>query len=278
MKKIAFVLLAVACLWQTPAMADNSGTVTWIAEQILVGLRHNLTRPLHRTEPVLATSFVDLKNFDQASSLGIMLGEYVAVGLSRYGYKVTEMRLDQASMVVKPGTGEYILTRHIENLERSPQGKVMLTGTYSLSPDNRLYVTARLVNSSDGTVLSSTLVTARATAPLIELCNQQVEVRVSQDEEEVDLPVEEEIVPEEVEVTPPPRGPYASGDIFLSLNVPDDIRRVQGRLKDLGLYTFRVDGIWGKRSQHALKLFKRVSQLPNPQTWDVETQKKLFYH
>lgn len=280
MKKIAFVLLAV-CLWQTSAVADNRGPVSWITEQVLVGLRQNLTRPLHRTDPVLTTSFVDLNNFDQGSPLGVMLGEYVAVGLTRYGYKVQEIRLDRSNMIVKSQTGEYILTRHVENLEGSPPGKVLLTGTYTLNQDNRLYVTARLVNSMDGSVLSSTLVSVRATNAIRRLCEASLEVR-SQPKAVIDEPKEEiaevESSTPEVEQLPPPRGPYATGDIFLSLNVPDDVRRVQGRLKDLGLYTFRVDGIWGKRSQHALKLFKSVNRLPNPQTWDVETQQKLFYH
>ncbi len=271
MKKIVFLLLTVICFWHTPATAEGLGPVSWITEQLLVGLRHNLTRPLHRTEPILTTSFVPLSNFDQGSPLGIMLGKYVGVGLTRYGYKVTEICLDRSSMLIKPQIGEYIQTRHVDSLENSPQGKVMLTGTYSLTPDNHLYVTASLINSVDGTVLSSTLVTARTTDAIRQLCNQHLEVRPQQKVEPADTETE-------AAAQHPAKGPYASGDIFLSLNVPADVRRVQGRLKDLGLYRSKVDGVWGKKSQYALKLFKSVSQLPNPDTWNIETQKKLFYH
>ncbi len=274
MKKNVFLLLTVLCFWYSPATANGLGPVSWISEQLLIGLRHNLTRPLHRTEPVLATSFVPLSNFDQGSPLGIMLGKYVAVGLTRYGYKVTEICLDRSSILIKPQTGEYILTRHIDSLENAPQGKVMLIGTYSLTPDNHLYVTARLVNSVDGTVLSSTLVTARVTDALRQMCDQRLAVRPQQ-KGKLSSGMASEL---ETDANPAAKGPYASGEIFLSLNVSADVRKVQGRLKDLGLYSSKVDGVWGKKSQHALKLFKSVSQLPNPDTWNIETQKKLFYH
>ncbi len=283
-RKIIFCLLLILC-FVIPGVANAKGMVANIANQVLTELRKNLTRPLHRSEPILSTSFVNLNDFNQGSPLGVMLGDYVSGGLTKFGYKVKEIRLDQTNMIIEPKTGEYVLTRNVSKLDNSPQGKVLLVGTYTISPDQRIYLTARLVDSEDGTILSSALISARANQAIRDLAGQRVDVRaVEAEAKEVAKEIEtkemvEELVKEgsaTVASSAVPQNQYETGQIFLSLNVPDDICRVQGRLKDLGLYTYHVDGIWGKRSQHALQVFKRISQLPDPKVWDLETQKKLF--
>lgn len=294
-RKTFFYLLFAFCL-VIPGIANAQGMVANIADQVLTELRKNLTRPLHRSEPILSTSFVNLNDFNQGSPLGVMLGDYVSGGLTKFGYKVKEIRLDQTNMIIEPKTGEYVLTRNVSKLDSSPQCKVLLVGTYTISPDQRIYLTARLIDSEDGTILSSALISARANQAIRDLAGLGIAVRSEKNEEKIvekqetaevvesaeklkAMEVAEEKMKEEVASvmsSEPLQGPYESGQIFLSLNVPDDICRVQGRLKDLGLYTYHVDGIWGKRSQHALQVFKRISRLPDPKVWDLETQKKLF--
>lgn len=292
-RKTFFYLLFAFCL-VIPGIANAQGMVANIADQVLTELRKNLTRPLHRSEPILSTSFVNLNDFNQGSPLGVMLGDYVSGGLTKFGYKVKEIRLDQTNMIIEPKTGEYVLTRNVSKLDSSPQCKVLLVGTYTISPDQRIYLTARLIDSEDGTILSSALISARANQAIRDLAGQRVDVNAAEvkakesaEKQEVAKVIEEldametakkqmKEVTESVASPVVSQGPYESGQIFLSLNVPDDICRVQGRLKDLGLYTYHVDGIWGKRSQHALQVFKRISRLPDPKVWDLETQKKLF--
>jgi peptidoglycan hydrolase-like protein with peptidoglycan-binding domain len=59
-------------------------------------------------------------------------------------------------------------------------------------------------------------------------------------------------------------------------SVPQDTKKIQTRLAELGLYSGTIDGIWGKGSQASLKSFKKKQSLKNPDKWDKETQLLLF--
>ncbi len=68
----------------------------------------------------------------------------------------------------------------------------------------------------------------------------------------------------------------SSGSVLLDPSSPQDARKIQTRLLELGLYKGQIDGIWGKGSQAALKAFKEQNSLANPDKWDKETQMLLF--
>ena len=74
----------------------------------------------------------------------------------------------------------------------------------------------------------------------------------------------------------PGHHPISSGSIVLDPSEPQDARKIQARLADLGLYEGTIDGIWGKGSRAGLRLFKQEHALKNPYTWDKETQMLLF--
>ena len=85
--------------------------------------------------------------------------------------------------------------------------------------------------------------------------------------------------------TPPPPPPpvsapkyqaLANGETLLNPAVEENAQLIQTRLADLGLYKGPIDGIWGKASQAALRMFKEQNSLVNPQRWDRETQMLLF--
>lgn len=71
-------------------------------------------------------------------------------------------------------------------------------------------------------------------------------------------------------------GPVASGSVFLNPFLKLDARIIQKRLADLGYYTMKIDGAFGKNSQKAVQMFKKDNGLGNNPTWDIRTQKALF--
>jgi len=73
-----------------------------------------------------------------------------------------------------------------------------------------------------------------------------------------------------------PKDPIATGETLLDPAVPQDAEKIQSRLADLGLYKMPVDGIWGKGSRAALKVFKQQNSLGSSDKWDKETQMALF--
>jgi len=70
--------------------------------------------------------------------------------------------------------------------------------------------------------------------------------------------------------------PIENGSVLLNLLAPKDAETIQNRLAALGFYKGSIDGIWGKGSQAALKVFKEKNGLKNPEKWDKETQLLLF--
>ncbi len=68
----------------------------------------------------------------------------------------------------------------------------------------------------------------------------------------------------------------ANGETLLDPAVKENAELIQTRLADLGLYKSPIDGIWGKGSQAALRMFKKQNSLVNPERWDRETQMLLF--
>lgn len=56
----------------------------------------------------------------------------------------------------------------------------------------------------------------------------------------------------------------------------DDARAIQQALKEKGYYTSKVDGLFGKGSQGALREFKKGVMGQDNSQWDMSTQQKLF--
>jgi len=67
-----------------------------------------------------------------------------------------------------------------------------------------------------------------------------------------------------------------SGETVLDPTVPRDAKMIQARLAELGLYRGHVDGVWGRLSRAALKSFKEKNGLGDPESWNKETQIRLF--
>ena len=80
-----------------------------------------------------------------------------------------------------------------------------------------------------------------------------------------------------------PENPYEKAflqtlteEVFLNPAVTKNARLIQKRLAELGFYTMKIDGAFGKGSRRALKAFKQANGLGNNSKWDIRTQKALF--
>jgi len=70
--------------------------------------------------------------------------------------------------------------------------------------------------------------------------------------------------------------PIASGALLLNPSVFEDAKAIQIRLAELGFYKMAIDGMWGRDSRAALRVFKEKNSLKSPEQWDKETQVALF--
>jgi len=132
-----------------PAIADaNLITVNHASAENLVS-----SASLSKEKPVLITSFVDIDNLKQSSTFGRITSEQLGSKLSQLGYPVIEMKL-RSSVFIKELSGEFILSRELKSLSTLHDAQAVLVGTYAVASES-VYVTAKLIRTTDGVILSS---------------------------------------------------------------------------------------------------------------------------
>lgn len=106
------------------------------------------------SDTILVASFVDINDLSKSSLFGRMLAEHVSSRLSQRGYKVIDMRLRTGSVFMEEGKGEFILSRDLREVSKNHNAAAVVVGTYGNSIHG-IYVSARIINPSDSTVISS---------------------------------------------------------------------------------------------------------------------------
>jgi TolB-like protein len=123
-------------------------------------------------KPILVTSFSNLDNLSETTSLGRLLGEQLIHELKVRGWQVVDLRLTKSVIVNQ--SGEFSLSRELSRIRESfPAGNV-LVGTYSRTTDGVL-LSARIIDVASGHVQSS----AQSRAPRDRFVNNLVSLPVT---------------------------------------------------------------------------------------------------
>ncbi len=121
-------------------------------------LKQNQHFDYYRDKPLLVASFVNVDNVQRSSTLGRTIGEQMGSRFAQKGYKVVELKLRTESVFVRgvttPSEGEFVLSRELQDISRDHDAYALLAGTYGVSK-NTVYVTAKLIRTSDGIILAS---------------------------------------------------------------------------------------------------------------------------
>ncbi len=104
--------------------------------------------------PLLLTTFVNLDNLEETSSLGRIIPQQMGTGLTRHGYQVVDVRLRKDTLLVSENRGELALSRRIEEIAGDEQTYSVLTGTYSVAY-GQVFVNAKVLRSSDKVTLAA---------------------------------------------------------------------------------------------------------------------------
>ena len=130
----------------TPEGNLNS-RVIFLADQLVRNINNKL-----KYEPVVVTTFVNLDNMKETSSLGRLIAENLIHELQVRGWKVFDIRLAK-DIVVKP-QGEFSITRDIRNIRNYYRVNSVITGTYAIT-SNSVIVNARIIDVKSGVVVST---------------------------------------------------------------------------------------------------------------------------
>lgn len=157
---IAVLVLAAGMLLTGCAKGPSGPTMKTTENVILAGYRmadqldRNMDELLPPGARVIVTSFVNIDNLKQSSTLGRLLAEHTGSRLDQMGYDTRELKLRTDSIYIQEETGEFLLSRNLKLISRQHDAAAALVGAYGVAADT-VYITARLVRTADGEVLSS---------------------------------------------------------------------------------------------------------------------------
>lgn len=126
------------------------------SENIAADLISHAFPPLVPRQPalsILTTTFVDNNNLTKTSHFGRLLQEHISAAFVQQGYPVKEIKL-RKDLYIAEGSGEQMLSRNLQLITTSQKAQAIMVGTISHA-QRTMYISARLVNPADGTVLSS---------------------------------------------------------------------------------------------------------------------------
>lgn len=143
---------------EKPVVTDILHTYT--LQDTIVGIADILAMNLHKkniaTGNIAMTSFVELNNFSKTSKFGRLLSESLFHELNYNGVNVLDFRTKRALTV--NGKGEFYLSRKVSAIKKSIYSKYVLVGTYTKTIDKNLLINARIVNSQNGDIISTSSV------------------------------------------------------------------------------------------------------------------------
>jgi TolB-like protein len=133
----------------------------WIAGKSMPSVNYNaadsLLNQMHpklsKDSPILVASFVNIDNLDASSTFGRVVAEQLASRFKQRNYATIEMKL-RDNVFIREGTGELLLSREVAEISTKHRAQAVVVGTYAVA-SKKVYLTARVVNSSNGRVLSS---------------------------------------------------------------------------------------------------------------------------
>lgn len=105
--------------------------------------------------PLLLTSFVNLDDLGETSTLGRIIPQQIGTRLTQNGIEVVDIRLRGESLLVRENQGEFALSRKLQEIARDKQAHSVLVGTYSVVY-NQVYVNAKILRSADGLTMAAT--------------------------------------------------------------------------------------------------------------------------
>jgi TolB-like protein len=150
-----FLLLSLAGCEATappkepPPVADIVGT----SHAAAAALIYSAGPTLKFDRPLIAATFVNIDELEQAASFGRIVSEQVASQFTQRGYAVIEMLL-RNSVFIKQNGGEFLLSRELKHISSEHDAQAVIVGTYAIGR-KKVYVTARLIRASDSVVLAS---------------------------------------------------------------------------------------------------------------------------
>ncbi|MFH0728851.1 MAG: FlgO family outer membrane protein [Pseudomonadota bacterium] len=101
----------------------------------------------------LTASLVNINDLMESSTLGRIISEQISSRFAQHGFKVLEAKLRRGSVFIKEKTGEFLLSRELNNLGASLSTNYVIVGTYAVTKMS-IFVSVRVVKTEDSLVVA----------------------------------------------------------------------------------------------------------------------------
>lgn len=114
----------------------------------------SIARPaLDVNRPIIIATLVDIDDLERSSTLGRYVSESVSARFTQSGYKMVEMKFQNA-VYMKKGEGELMLTRQIREIATSHQAQAVVVGTYSRA-SSTVFINLKVVRPESNIVIAA---------------------------------------------------------------------------------------------------------------------------
>lgn len=116
-------------------------------------------RKVTKDMPMLVGTVGDVNDVESSSTLGRTITEQMSARLAQKGYKIAELKLRQGISIQRGGfdrssSGEYLLSRDVNEIAGEHKAAAALTGTYSVGANNVL-INLRLLDIRSGNIITA---------------------------------------------------------------------------------------------------------------------------
>ncbi len=149
------ILLLGAAGCSTNKVVASTDPVVDLEAVVASAAQELISQPVNieRGKPFIATSFADIDDLSQSSTLGRVLGEQFSSAMTQAGLPMVEVKM-RDSLFIKEGTGELLLSRQLRSIVQAHDAQAVVVGTYAMGGSN-VYVTVRLVRTADNMILAA---------------------------------------------------------------------------------------------------------------------------
>lgn len=104
-------------------------------------------------QPLLTGTFVNVNSLEDSSALGRIVAEQMSSRFAQQGFTMVELKL-RRNVFIKAQSGEFMLSREVQNLSRLHNAAAVIAGTYAVGRRN-VYVSSRLIRAADNLIIAS---------------------------------------------------------------------------------------------------------------------------
>ncbi|EPR30655.1 hypothetical protein dsat_1377 [Alkalidesulfovibrio alkalitolerans DSM 16529] len=111
------------------------------------------SRKFPKSGRIVLTTFVDVDNLAETSTLGRLIPEQISARLAQKGYSAVELKTLSPDIAIQNDVGEFALSRQTGEVVKTGLGDAILIGTYAMGAAS-IAVTVRVIDADDNVVLA----------------------------------------------------------------------------------------------------------------------------